>query len=275
MIHLLCAALVLSLAPSLVRGAASANGTCYYLTGDIATGHVPCKSGGGVTNCCDSGAVCLSNGMCVMQGDMGLGFGRGSCNDPDWSPACYAPCRDAYREGGVPIIPVAWYDVKTQYCCGKVELNNGKTTCRYGDPFSIAEGTVLPGVAYLSNVTYTDSTDNSTTCDNATSSGALTTSVESSSSNRDVAIGAGVGVPLGLIALVSIAWALWERRKLAQMKSSLSSGEGAYAALNRTVGPPVELSAAAPGAAELMDSMNEPKHTDFKPEVPIESERRW
>lgn len=95
---------------------------------------------------------------------------------PKLSPAYYAPCRtyepawnthlldretsqlsslgDAYRKGGVPIFPVIWNDVKTQYCCGTVELSSDKTTCRYGDPFSIAGETVLPGIAYLSNATY-------------------------------------------------------------------------------------------------------------------------
>lgn len=31
--------------------------------------------------------------------------------------------------------------------------------------------------------------------------------------NHDVAIGVGVGVPLGVIAIASIAWALYERRQ--------------------------------------------------------------
>jgi hypothetical protein len=35
----------------------------------------------------------------------------------------------------------------------------------------------------------------------------------SDSGNHDVAIGAGVGIPLGLIALASIGWALRERRR--------------------------------------------------------------
>jgi hypothetical protein len=160
--------------------------------------------------------------------------------------------------------------VKTQYCCGKVELSNGKTTCRYGDPFTIAEGTVLPGVAYLSNVTYTVSIDNSTTCDNLT----LSTSSRSSSPSRDVAIGVGVGVPLGVIALLSFAWALWERRKLSQMKQMKASlfTEGDYTELYRPSQPPAELSATGSGAAEL-DSQHEPKYMDFRAEEPIESER--
>jgi hypothetical protein len=93
MLHILQVILTLSLTPKLGLAAASTNGTCYYLNGDVASDHVPCKSGDNVVNCCDSRAVCLSNGMCLMQGDMGLSFGRGTCNDPSWSPLCYAPCR--------------------------------------------------------------------------------------------------------------------------------------------------------------------------------------
>jgi hypothetical protein len=52
---------------------------------------------------------------------------------------------DAYREGGFPIFPVTWNDVKSQYCCGKVELSNSKTTCRYRDPFLNLRGNCAPG----------------------------------------------------------------------------------------------------------------------------------
>lgn len=38
-------------------------------------------------------------------------------------------------------------------------------------------------------------------------------STSDSSGNKDAAIGAGVGVPLGVIALAAVGWALAERRK--------------------------------------------------------------
>lgn len=62
----------------------------------------------------------------------------------------------------------------------------------------------MPGYAALADYTVTNSSTKTTT----SSSGG-----SSSSSNR-AAIGAGVGVPLGVIALGAIAWAIWERRKL-------------------------------------------------------------
>lgn len=44
--------------------------------------------------------------------------------------------------------------------------------------------------------------------------------------NRDVAIGAGVGVPLGVIAILAIAWAVFERTKRFKMFRS-PAGAGA------------------------------------------------
>ncbi|EAW21153.1 uncharacterized protein NFIA_063140 [Aspergillus fischeri NRRL 181] len=48
----------------------------------------------------------------------------------------------------------------------------------------------------------------------------------SSPSSHDLAIGVGDGVPLGAIALASIAWALWERRqcKYARLESMPATG---------------------------------------------------
>jgi len=60
------------------------------------------------------------------------------------------------------------------------------------DSFKLASGTVIPGRAYLSNLTTKDSGNNN---------------------NRDVAIGAGVGVPLGVLLLTALGWALFERKK--------------------------------------------------------------
>lgn len=96
------------------------------------------------------------------------------------------------------------------YCCDTVLVNqtSKEKTCsdvdhQYQKPFQIPGGTVIPGVAALADY---EEVTNST---NGTST--------SQSHSKEVAIGAGVGVPLGVIGIVSIAWALWERRKRKQM----------------------------------------------------------
>jgi hypothetical protein len=126
------------------------------------------------------------------------------------------------RGDGYPLVNVGYSGSSSKYCCGAVAYKDNEVTCAAeGGPFSIDFGTAIAGVAGLAvNNTDSDSgsSGNSTTvCDNNSGSSGSSTSKEGAeeggSSNRDVAIGAGVGVPLGAIALASVAWALWERRQ--------------------------------------------------------------
>lgn len=82
----------------------------------------------------------------------------------------------------------------TKYCCGSAVSENGDVGCKYEDPFELSQATVIPGVAYLAN----NGAENST-------------SSSSPSSSSCVAVEAGVGVPLGVIAIATTIWALWER----------------------------------------------------------------
>jgi hypothetical protein len=43
---------------------------------------------------------------------------------------------------------------------------------------------------------------------------------------HDVAIGAGVGVPLGLLAIVALAWAIWERRRRSRAGATAATVNG-------------------------------------------------
>lgn len=65
--------------------------TCYYLDGSTANNHVPCTTNS-VTNCCGSNDICLSNGLCYLQGSQGLSLSRGTCSDKNWGFECYKPC---------------------------------------------------------------------------------------------------------------------------------------------------------------------------------------
>ncbi|GFF46180.1 hypothetical protein IFM51744_06256 [Aspergillus udagawae] len=96
-----------------------------------------------------------------------------------------------------------------KYCCGSVVDNKRGD----GDPFTIENGAVIPGVAALAGYSNASSITN-TTCSNPSSITNTTcpTGNSSSPSSHDVAIGAGVGLPLAVLALASIAWALWARR---------------------------------------------------------------
>ena len=90
--HTLLELLLISLSLSGVRAFAA---TCYFPSGDIATGNVPCNNAtNGESNCCGSADACLANGLCLVNTDTDtVEFGRGACTDQTWkSPDCFQHC---------------------------------------------------------------------------------------------------------------------------------------------------------------------------------------
>jgi hypothetical protein len=65
--------------------------TCYFLDGNEAVDDVPC-SPNQYTNCCNQNDVCMSNGLCYVQGQRGFALSRGTCTDVTWGSNCTAPC---------------------------------------------------------------------------------------------------------------------------------------------------------------------------------------
>lgn len=145
---------------------------------------------------------------------------------------------------GCSIINLAFLDGVSTYCCGTPVIDGDSIVCPYGyDAFQLDDASVLPGHALLANVSSlsapspsTSSASNSstsfpsgnTTITSSPSHPSSSSSSSSSTSNsHDVAIGAGLGVPLGLIAIASLFWAFWERKranKLSQALMVASSG---------------------------------------------------
>lgn len=116
---------------------------------------------------------------------------------------CQPSVANDNRNTGIPIINVGFDANQSEYCCGAVTWKNGKTGClQGGDPFKLPFGRAISGVAALAE----DSNENEPGSNNDTAE------PKSDNSNHDVAIGVGVGVPLGVLALTTVAWALWERR---------------------------------------------------------------
>ncbi|KAE8320753.1 hypothetical protein BDV39DRAFT_213031 [Aspergillus sergii] len=213
------------------------NRTCYFLDGSVATADVPCTSDA-TTNCCNKNDICMSNGLCYLQGSHGMALSRGSCTDKSWGARCFAPCSSTNRNNGFPVVNVGFSGSSSKYCCGSVTVKDGSTTCSSdGDPFTITMGTAIPGVAALA-VNNSDSDSGSGSGSNSTNNSTCDDAdyklKEKALDNHDVAIGVGVGVPLGVIAIASIAWALYERR---QRRSAIAGvgekGEGGgYMGLN-------------------------------------------
>ncbi|KAJ5780010.1 hypothetical protein N7457_005170 [Penicillium paradoxum] len=159
--------------------------------------------------------------------------------------------KKAQRSSGAAIIPINGTGTDWLYCCNAVHGNGDGLVCSTTqrepqDPFEVFNSYVIPGVAALSNLVRDPEHTSSivangtitgtmkSNCTNDEANNVTTSSLSSSpssSSCHDVAIGAGVGVPLGVIALLSIAWALWERMKRKSM--SLQSVQPTQSASNK------------------------------------------
>lgn len=136
-------------------------------------------------------------------------------------------------------------DDSPTYCCDGLEWNsdNNSMGCVTGsEPFQLDAGKAMIGVAALKGLALSDSEDHdagvinirqmsnstakpegngtsstgsnptATACFNATTLPG-TSNNSGGNSGKEAAIGAGVGVPLGLIAVASLAWAIWLQRQ--------------------------------------------------------------
>ena len=65
---------------------------CYTPDGSLAADdQKPCNGTADATHCCQSGAACLTNGLCFLQWDTSVN--TGTCTDRTWNePRCFQPC---------------------------------------------------------------------------------------------------------------------------------------------------------------------------------------
>ncbi|EEQ92465.1 hypothetical protein RJZ56_005092 [Blastomyces dermatitidis] len=245
---------------------------CYALDGTEYPFDVPCTNDE-VTVCCNSKDICMSNGLCYLQGSHGSVLSRGSCTDKNWGPGCFAPCSSYHRHIGFPIVNFGFQGKDSKYCCGGFEIVDGKVGCLNGDStFSLPPGQAIVGVAGLVNNSSPSptptSTASTTSTTSTTSTGTRTTGTGTSTtatgtntdlpptptdtgspvhttppvttcpSPRDTVIGVGIGVPLGVIAIAALAWAIWERSGRRQALAAASAGGAVYSAQTEYAHPP-------------------------------------
>ncbi|KAJ5612224.1 hypothetical protein N7510_005418 [Penicillium lagena] len=222
---------------------------CYYPNGTPADGDIPCLGDGTASACCGPDAICLSNGLCLAI-EQPFGLSRGSCSDSTWqSDKCPQYCGMAYGPaGGTSLVLLNSTGSDSYYCCNSVVADDNVATCSNsitGDPatpFKVSNAKIVPGVAALSDLVKKSKLSNATSdaahitietqnqtepTNHAANSSATVLNPNSNTcdSNNDVAIGAGVGVPLGLLAIVFLIWALWERRKRMQALVAIKSSD--------------------------------------------------
>lgn len=125
------------------------------------------------------------------------------------------------------------YNGKEQFCCGLITAENGTAGCANNrGSFTLGSARLMYGYAALENATVTSdefsSSSTSTTSEaTAFSTAGATSGTSTDGSCRDdsTAIGAGVGVPLGVMALAGLAWGFWERRKrVGSQKAAAGAG---------------------------------------------------
>lgn len=107
------------------------------------------------------------------------------------------------------------YDGRDQFCCGLLVADNDTVGCDDNrSPFTLGSARLMYGYAALENATLTSDATDSSSSAMATASSTVSTSSSTGGSCQDdsLPIGVGVGVPLGIIALLAMAWGFWERR---------------------------------------------------------------
>ncbi|KAF3395887.1 hypothetical protein F1880_006874 [Penicillium rolfsii] len=204
------------------------NRTCYYPDGTEATNSVPCTAKT-TTACCGVNNICLSNGYC-LDVNQPFSLSRGGCTAQKWGTGCPGHCRTVDSNKGSAIVTLSTINGSSRYCCGTPVANGSDTVCRDDtDSFLLADAQVLTGRAALAYLVPPDSSLPSPSPSNSSNSSIPAPAPTSNS--HDTTIGVGLGVPLGVIAIGSILWALWERRRAnklsrAMMSSSVPFQEG-------------------------------------------------
>ena len=119
---------------------------------------------------------------------------------------------DVNPSGGSSIINVAYNkDEPATYCCGTPISVDGSVVCPDdAESFEVASGSVIFDRAILFDSPSSAEEPANTATETAVPGNCGGAPCESC---HETVVGAGVGVPLGVIALGSIIWALWERRR--------------------------------------------------------------
>ncbi|KAJ5099484.1 hypothetical protein N7532_006485 [Penicillium argentinense] len=233
--------------------------TCYFPHGNTAANSYPCTSDD-TTFCCGKDNICLSNGYCLDTVQPFV-LSRGSCTSQNWGAGCPTHCQDTFDDKGASIINLSFINGTSKYCCGTPVINGSEIVCPFEkDSFEIDDGEILAGHTALQNVTSLSASSNSSNssgiCPTATSS-------PSSSGSHDVAIGAGLGVPLGLVALGSLVWAFMERRRANRLSKAMANSTAPGPSFN---GAPVAVEAPS-GKAASRPSELDSRGTGHMPEL--------
>ncbi|KAF9885545.1 hypothetical protein FE257_012751 [Aspergillus nanangensis] len=192
--------------------ASSAASNFYYPDGQtVAQDDVPCFTRDGGSPCCDYNSIRLTNGLCMNVAQPFV-LSRQSCTNKEWGSAsgCTDLCKDipsaAHRGCSLPL-----YSFKgpgeAYYCADTVTVDDsGNLKCASGsDAFAVDDADVIMNKGLLASASCALNTLSAIATNPVPTNTSSSNCTASWSHGDAVAIGAGVGVPLGIVVITSLA----------------------------------------------------------------------
>ncbi|KAJ6164532.1 hypothetical protein N7470_003204 [Penicillium chermesinum] len=194
---------------------------CYWPDGNPAAGVVPCTDDEN-THCCGTTSICLTNGYC-LDTNQPFVVSRGGCTSSNWGSGCPTECRkkrhlERRRIDHQSLLHRRSLIILLRHPDRRRSFNRLSQRLAFPDGL----GGIDSRARRPLGVTNSSSTATSNLTALPTGTGSSSPQASSTSGNHDAAIGAGVGVPLGVIALGSIIWAFWERRRANKASRALT-----------------------------------------------------
>ncbi|KAI0549244.1 hypothetical protein F4679DRAFT_595985 [Xylaria curta] len=188
--------------------AAATQQQCYYPRGNPSNEDIPCGDGVNHSHCCGLNSICLSNKLCLHPSGS-FELSRGSCTDSTWqSPNCATYCTNVSTNSGIPLALYSFVQsMPSLYCCGTVALESGRYLgCALSpQPFTLEPGDIIPDRGVLRNYILAGSEKSNSTCPSN-----CTIPIKTNF-HTVLAVGAGLGIPLGIFSIATLLWALWKR----------------------------------------------------------------
>jgi hypothetical protein len=218
--------------------------TCYDVTGKANTDFFPCNIGG-TSICCFGVDFCVNNNFCIQS--LNFFIGVYGCTDQNWGLPCQRPCNGecSFIAGSIAqLFPGSLPWENLFFACPNTEVPDGFVSyCCGPDPTSCCSNKQYFSIPYIENtavsiwrpVTTTTSlltTDTAqlttplltTQTTSPTTSTTLTLSpttfttltpppTQGTTSDKSLAIGLGVGLPVGVLLIGAITFLGWPLRR--------------------------------------------------------------
>ncbi|CAF9922787.1 MAG: hypothetical protein HETSPECPRED_005150 [Heterodermia speciosa] len=217
----------------------------------LATGDEAC-SFSGFSACCGAAHQCLRSTTAAVC-NHGAEWHTGSCTDQSWlSDACPKYCGNGEQKTNLNVVKLSRQNVNEErkgteaaltkcatdgtfeFCCKNDETcdcTTGIGTFRLSNDSAVASPS---GTAGLSPSTTTSLPSTSPT----TSSSPTSSAAPKSSNSHNIAIGAGIGIPLGLIALSVIGFLLYRDRRNKQLIREMRHNNGGLTGMGNGIEEP-------------------------------------